>query len=270
MLRLLLKVISVFSFATAAISRPFSFHDPAWLAIQSSSSVANSDVFTNVAAVWHFELVGTDSVDSSTVGGGGSSTHWGFTNGFHNFAICMTNENTGSSVQVSDNSVVSAGSGVSFTYTFWMNDQGGTDSNNPLLAKWNNAGVPSTEYVCAFVKPSLGLIWQCNNLAGSSQPFVKTNAPTSSAWHFVAVGYDDSLQQIWLQLDNGARVNTSCVGVRDGNASLAFLNYSQDGGVGINSSWLGFLDEIYLWKVSLTTTKVSELWNGGLGLFYTP
>lgn len=227
----------------------------------------NNTVFSTVVAVWHLNSSLTDVVGGFNMGDNlDGNPHWSYTNGFHNNALSMTNQNTTSGVQVGSNPTLSAGSGVSFTVTCWMNDQGGTDANNPLIAKWNAS---KFEYLLAFVKPSLGLIFQANNLAGSSQPFVKTNSPTSSAWHFVACGYDDSLQQIWIQLDNGARVNTACVGVKADTASLAFMNYS-DANTGIASSWLGFLDEVYLWKRVLTTTEITTLWNGGAGTFYTP
>lgn len=269
----MLRVISILFLCASAIGQPFSFHDPAWPTSSANSSIP---VFNDVAEVWHFDDTLSTRASTAVFNSANNlldslnGTFQGYSTngvtGVANHACAFPIQDITDGAQAPDNSTTSAGSGVSFTYTFWFMDLGGSLPGNPLISKWNNSAPPQNEYICIWVKPA-GLSWGAHSLAGV-QVFVTTNNPSSGVWHFGAMGYDDSLQQIFMQIDNGARINAAIVGVTNGTASFAVFNYS-DSATGLAHSWKGSLDELYLWKRALSTSEVATLWNGGSGTFYT-
>lgn len=162
-----------------------------------------------------------------------------------------------------DDAILGIGAGVSFTITCW---ETGQTHDAVLVAKWDTSAPASQDYRLYIGNNGNfgdGFIWfSVKNLAGSEVQLV-SNLQTTNSLRFVAAGYDDALQQIWIQIDNGVRLVKSCVGVRRTGVAFTVGNY-------VNNSTNGFdsMDEVGFWRRSLTSTEISKLYNAGSGIQY--
>lgn len=84
---------------------------------------------------------------------------------------------------------------------------------------------------------------------------------TNSVWYFVCVGYDDQAGNIWISVNNEARVTTACPVAYNGAASAAFRFGIAAGG----GYFQGRVDSFSYWLKTLSTSDINYLWNGGIG-----
>lgn len=162
-----------------------------------------------------------------------------------------------------DDATLGMGSGVSFTLQAWIKFPDSHDSG--YVGKWKNSDTSKQDYIIQ-IGPTFGYVeFSVYNLAGSRVDLVGNITPhVFSGWVQIIAGYDDSLQQTFMQLNNGVRIVANCVGVRRTAANFTVGEF--DGGGSSTAS--GNLDEVGLWRRALTLAEVAKLYNGGSGNAY--
>lgn len=161
-----------------------------------------------------------------------------------------------------DDAVIGIGAGVSFSISCWFNQAG---HDIPIVTKWNTGNAALQDYriyVGTNGNFGNGFFWfSVKNLAGVAVDLV-SNVQCTAAFHHIAAGYDDALQTIWIQVDNGVRISAPCVGVRRTAVDFLVGNYANGSTAG------GTVDEVAFYRRSISTTDVSKLYNGGAGIQY--
>lgn len=156
------------------------------------------------------------------------------------------------------------GSGASFTFTAWTYRT--SLSGGSFISKWD--GGTHNEYILLLVDRGGGVSsFQLDaiNLAGAQKVIDSITGATVASWWFVAFGYDDANQQIFL-VDGGdgahihARQTASCVGVKSDTAVFEI------GNAGFVSPYFGFSDEVGFWKRALSDAEIDRVYNAGAGL----
>lgn len=162
----------------------------------------------------------------------------------------------------------SIGSGKSFTLAIWGQFNGG---DGFVVGKWNNGDTTKDDYM--LWSPHVAgppFVWSVYNLANARVDL--TNYATTSnpsgviGMHLVSVGYDDSLQEIWFQLDNGPRLATNCVGVR---ATSVPFSFTQPSGSAMNSPFSAAQSSTMFWTRSLSLQDTANLYNLGSGVTFS-
>lgn len=129
----------------------------------------------------------------------------------------------------------------------------------PIVAEW---GATYKFYVDTTA--GVATLYMRNGADSGSVTAVSAVTMTANAWHLICYGYDSVAQQIWLQVDNETRVNTSYTDTPRDGLGFTLGNFTDGSGSAGNN-----LDEVAFWKGrSLGTNDVSEIWNGGTGKFY--
>ena len=100
---------------------------------------------------------------------------------------------------------------------------------------------------------------------------VPANLLMDGNWHLLVCGYDEPNNKMWLDIDNGTWTDENVfVGTpivpADGDCKMSIGTY-WDGTAGeylADEQWSGSMDEIGLWKASLSDpASIAEIWNGG-------
>jgi len=154
---------------------------------------------------------------------------------------------------------LAAGAGVSWTLTAWVN-YSLVVANVPIVCKWG----PLTDFAMVTQVGTATFINRSTNLAAANIVSDSLVVPVALNWYFVAIGYDDSLQQIWVQVNAGARTSSACVGVQRTAASFTVANYDENN----LQSTGGSTDEVAFWHRSLATSEITQLYNAGVGITY--
>jgi hypothetical protein len=90
-----------------------------------------------------------------------------------------------------------------------------------------------------------------------------SSAISTSAWQFIAFGWDGS--NIMISLNGGAFANVAYATSIQSGTSPVFLGYR----AGSSASWNGRIDEVAFWKGRcLTISEVGQIYNSGSGLSY--
>jgi hypothetical protein len=173
-----------------------------------------------------------------------------------------------------DNAAVGIGAGKSFTFTAWRF----MDSVSVVcsfITKWDD----TTHQDYNFYANTGGdghLYWNysATQLGGTSVLFASSAGPNGfisqiGSWQLVAFGYDDVLQQLWMQTSGdsvslntlGSRISLACAGVHRTTAPLIVGNY-----VGSGLAFKGWIDEVALWGRSLSEDEVKLVFNNRTGL----
>jgi hypothetical protein len=132
------------------------------------------------------------------------------------------------------------------------------------------------EYVLMFYQPAGGaiddlrLVWLLSDGSdvGTGVGVVYLGKPTVSTWHFVVVGYDDSVPTPFGKIDNGTLQTYAPFG------HLAALTKSKSLRIGASAAaagdhhFTGSLDGIGFWKCVLSESEMTTLYNSGTGRLY--
>lgn len=235
----------------------------------------------DVAAYWKFDdgpSAWVDSVGSNDFAATGTIQQ---ETGALNGAAHSDGQFGAGYLQAADSAILGAGPGVSFSYSLWVKvlPAGGGSQDNlsggrPIFSKITTGVGGLGEYGLSHDNGLDGLTFQARQGDNSSNALV--NAGPSSTppaadpfwdamtggdgnWHHVCCGYDDDAQELWIQIDDGHRYTSACVGVhRDASKLLTIFQFSDLGFGGY--FWI---DEMGLWKRLLTTGEVTLLNNGG-------
>jgi len=166
-----------------------------------------------------------------------------------------------------DDPFLGLGPGASFTMTGWTFGLGYSFSSTIVYSKWNAINKDWAVYFT-----SDGIDWNMNfrayDLSGAPQTATYTvpvaGHPDVSHWHFIAFGYDDSLQQIWIQIDGGVKTTAPCVGVRRTSADFALGDRVNTADIVPSTLGVGSWDETAFWKRPLTDAELLTIYNTGL------
>ena len=179
-----------------------------------------------------------------------------------------------------DSAVLGAGPGVSFSYSLWVKvlpaagSQDNLSGGRPIFSKINGGLGANGEYGLSHDNTDDGVSFQARvgnnttnarvNIGPNSIPpypdvFWDITTGGDGLWHHIACGYDDALQELWIQVDNSARYTTACAGVhRDPTKDLLVFQFND-----LSIGGYFTIDEMGLWKRTLTTAEVTTLFNGG-------
>lgn len=165
-----------------------------------------------------------------------------------------------------DNAALSVGDqDYSFTAWFKLDSLPPAGKNDSIFGK-RQAG--SSEYEL-FVTSAGGLNWSYRNFADTAYPTYGITATIATGqWYFFAVTYHAATDTIVLRLNETySTTSTSAPGVHDSINSF-YIAYRPDSGIG--DQWLdGKVDEVGLWKRTLTADEVTTLYQDGSGCAYS-
>ncbi len=156
-----------------------------------------------------------------------------------------------------DDSLFGVGPGKSFSIVTWA--IGVSGQHIQILGKWNASPSPLQDYAL-LGDPASFITFYAYDLSGALQTVGSVFFSTGA--HFFAMGYDDALQQIWLQADGGPRVSAACVGVRRTAADFWMQNNNI---LPFPAGVPNVTDETGITERSLTVAEITDLWNGGAG-----
>lgn len=219
---------------------------------------------TSIAAYWKLdEASNTTRVDSTGSGQDltdvNSNTPAG--TGLINNGIAISN--TANQILThADNAVLGIGAGVSFTISCWYNQ---ATFFGPIVTKWDTGNAALQDYfIWVDTNGNFGngfFTFAAIDLSGTSHK-IFSNVQASGSFHHIAAGFDNDTGTMWIQVDNGVRISKAISGVRRTAAGFAVGNFVTGAGNG------GTVDEVGFWRRTLTTTEISELYNGGAGIQY--
>lgn len=162
----------------------------------------------------------------------------------------------------SDNTDLSVGTGVSFTFACWVQL-----SSSPATRAI--AGKLATSFAAANLEWALSITNSVTRFQVSDGTTVKTQdvsgALSTGTWYFLLCWYDDAAKTVNVSVNNGAASSSSWTGgVRDGSAGFAIGRFGE-----ITSFyWDGLIDSCSFWKRVLTSDERTALYNSGNGLDY--
>jgi hypothetical protein len=216
---------------------------------------------SGLAAYWPMETF--SSGVTPDVSGGGFDLHSNSTLTPGTPGAVTNYINVSSSLYLSnaDNATLGIGSGKSFTLQAWVDGEGGY----LMAGKWREDDSTKRDYQIGTIPSAVNTFcFRVYNLA-NTQVIVTNNVLFKTAevgtWMHVAAGYDDSLQQIWIQVNNGARIIAPCVGVRRTSAPFVVGN---DPSVAYSANL--HVDEVAFWTRTLSAQNVADTYNAHSGL----
>lgn len=226
---------------------------------------ANANLFNSLTSYWKFdENVASGTRFDSTASGNNltdvNNNMASTATAIRGRAIVVT-ATAGMRLSHADTAGLAAGAGVSFTIVLWARCAVQTP-NVPLLTKFSGA---NQDYLIWQNATNNDLSWQVRNLANNASPNIDSGAaPPVGSFIQIACGYDDGLQQIFMQVNAGARATAACVGVQRTVANFVVGGYDDN----VSTTFNGVLDELGFWQRALTAAEVSALYNGGASLAY--
>jgi len=177
-------------------------------------------------------------------------------------------QSTSANLSHPDDAFLGMGPGKSFTMTGWTLGIGYGFSSAIVYSKWSVANKDYAVYI-ADDGVNFQLKFTAYDLTGSPQTAIYAvpvaGRPNNTDWHFIAFGYDDSLQQIWLQLDNGTKVTAPCVGVHRTVAPFGLADTTNTADIAPSAGSIGNYDETAFWDRPLTAAELTLIYNTNLG-----
>lgn len=224
------------------------------------------DSLHDVAAYWKLiepSGVRVDSVGTNNLTDAGGNVING---GGIVYAFAARSDNTAIgviSLEHADDAVLGAGTGVSFTFDFWVNNTTNLTPGRPILTKANAFGAP-LDYICN-VQPDTNIGWRLTDTNGNAYQLNSGvsigTAGVDNKWHHVTCGYDAALKEAFIQVDNAAMVTVPTLfDIERSAASFSLLGFSDHGFNGF-----GTIGPVGLWKRRLTNVEIARLYNGGAG-----
>jgi hypothetical protein len=155
------------------------------------------------------------------------------------------------------------GLGVSFTYSCWFKATSWSTGGGFLTIICKGTPSVNSEYFIVGTPGDL-YFYQAFDTANVLAS-IALGTPTNNVWHHFVIGFDASVNQIFSQFDNGVRVttNTTTNGIR---TSVDPFRFGEAAGQAFSNLAGGRVDEVGLWHRALTTSDVTNLYNGGAGL----
>lgn len=185
--------------------------------------------------------------------------------GIINAAARLTQSTTTDGLYSTDSGFI-IGAGVSFTFSFWL--QSFNFINNQVLFAMDDVGANRAYEL--YPSGDTTMHWAVWNLAGvltdTSTGFPNASVATGPAFTHVVLGYDDSIQKVFWQFNNGARGTAAMVGVFGAAVGTKFvIGNTSTFSAGNNA----IFDEFGFWRRALSTTDVTNLYNSGNALAFS-
>ncbi len=218
----------------------------------------------NIVSYWKFdETTGTTAVDSAGVNNGTLQAGTTFTAGKLN--NCIT-QNSASSVGID------AGTGNSLDFTqyplsmssWFKTSYNSTVPNGRMMIL--SVQIPASPYdrYTLSVDPITGYLYITYSNT-TNYLLATTTAYNDGLWHLV-VGTISSTGVMRLYIDGILFSSTVTASGTLGTGKKVTIGINWD--ISTNNPWYGQIDELGIWSRALTSTEVTELYNGGAGIQY--
>ena len=155
----------------------------------------------------------------------------------------------------------------SFSVAAWFNQPG--NQNNPMVAKWDLAGVPDNSSWILWHRTSNNRLRFSISSDGTSEETIAEPGIASpfGQWNLGAGGWDALNNEIWVQLNLSPRVTVAHLGgAFAANASLTTGWFEGNGGKVMGNH---DQDESYVWDRFITSDEFDTMYAGGTGLFFS-
>lgn len=159
---------------------------------------------------------------------------------------------------LADDAAHSMGAGVQLTIAGWAQLKsilGGGFGATGIVHKAN-------EYSLHFWEDPSRFTFYAENATDGGQHCQATTfgLPAINTWYFIACGWDGTNQ--WISVNDGVHDTAALAnGIQNGTSAFALGN-------GWANLYDGYLDEVGLWKRTLTAGELTYLYNGGAGRTY--
>ena len=166
----------------------------------------------------------------------------------------------GSSSKLVNASPVLPSGNSQYSIAFWVNPTALPTSTNKMSLVNYGAGSVSNDVIGVVLYNNSGT-QKINNVFTNLDIEVTNTLPTST-WSHLVVTYDGSTATMYL---NGTSINSTA------KSSLSVSSTNLTLGTWINGTafrFNGAIDETGIWNRALSSTEVTALYNGGLGLSY--
>jgi hypothetical protein len=165
-----------------------------------------------------------------------------------------------------DNSNISIGVSQSFTIGLWIKQGGPNGTQNIFIKGINDAIVDNREYY--LTRQFADWSWGIYNGAGPGNLTTLQCPVTTSVWTYHILTYDHSIGSASFYVNNVLVATTESKGSWNNNTgSLTISGRPVSGSVGFYFS--GSMDNISIWKRTLTSQEKSWLYNSGSGLLFS-
>lgn len=157
-----------------------------------------------------------------------------------------------------DNAELNVAGNQDFTVAFWFWNEA-ANTTDAWVTKYTGGGTNQDQYLVYYANGARFIIRAVDNTAVTVISSLGILAP--GAWRFIVCWRDGVNAN--LQIDNG--IIDSQPWIKDTKNSAVDFRIGRFGAASYSNSRI---DEVGLWKRTLTIAERAELWNGGAGLTY--
>lgn len=161
---------------------------------------------------------------------------------------------SGSDIQLSTTSSLTN----NLTFSFWYYHS--STARQGLYAKTDGSGNSSSSWVFEVNSSNIYFTLYSGSSAYST---VTTTTLSTNTWYFITGTYDGSTVKVYLNatLEGSASMSVNINNITQTTVLGQFGSYT-----GLPCS--GYIDEVGSWSRALSSTEITELYNGGTGLTY--
>jgi len=149
----------------------------------------------------------------------------------------------------------------SFTIATWIKIESYSGSG-AIATMWNGTNAQSSYYLYTDAADSKVKFYSITGTGTGGQSVFSSATVSTGAWHFVVADYNRESHSLNLQIDNGTIATTALTNIPIETATNAFVIGSHNGG---GNYYDGMIDEMGVWKRTLTTQERTDLYNGTTG-----
>jgi len=168
-------------------------------------------------------------------------------------------------LSIADNTSLSITGNISISC--WVKlESAPSNDNRAFVSKWNPTG-NDRSYMFSYLDSGGTKYLQFNQSYNGTaeQTFVKAQTLNTGSWYFLVVTFNVSTGVCTFYVD-GSSIGTdtqSALAIYNSNAAFVIGRMRTSDNT---YQYDGLIDEVGLWSKVLTSTEVTELWNGGAGL----
>lgn len=167
-------------------------------------------------------------------------------------------------------------SGGGWSISLWLNPTDNTSTDNRYIySALDDDGLPASYVSLRHEESDDGtnpnkIRFKTTESGGSAESHFSTTAFTtlSGSYHHIVATWDDTTKAKKLYIDNALEINATTTHSGPLGPGIALSHASHNIGIGPTNPYHGAFDEVYWWNRALTSTEVSDLYNGGNGLFF--
>lgn len=164
-------------------------------------------------------------------------------------------------LSVANNATLEVGA-IDWTFSCWLNPTNLTATRG-FMNRRINSDANATFSVQVSTAGSATLL----TVSGVTPTSIGSAAAsvTAGAWNFVVFGWNETAKRSFIQVNNGAVVQSGVIGTP--NAGTLAFEIGR-GPASVASDWEGMIDEVGFWKRALTADEKTQLYNAGAGFAY--